>query len=95
MTDRALVGTCCCKRAEPGSTATSKGRKMKQRTEETKKLIKVVVRTAGKRGKTIGQISEATGEEYPKLRRILMLAKNDGLLESDGRRTRGCLYRKL
>ena len=68
------------------------GKHMRTRTKETSALIKKVVSSAGKRGKTIGQLSDATGEGYPKLRRIIMLAKADGLLESDGRRTRGCVY---
>ena len=48
------------------------GKHMRTRTKETSALIKKVVSSAGKRGKTIGQLSDATGEGYPKLRRIIM-----------------------
>ena len=67
---------------------------MKERSKDTVKELKKVVNACGKRGASFSTLQEKTGLEEPRVRYLLGLAKDDGLVEFVGSRRYGT-YQKL
>lgn len=67
---------------------------MKERTAETTKELKKVVRACGKRGANTATLIEKCGLEEPRVRYLIGLAKKDGLVEYEGSRRVG-VYKSI